>query len=755
MIALDYNDSDDSKYLNKKISEMSDSIESQQSLLTSLLFDTYTNSTFVASDLNVIRVNTSNNYNKITDMESSKIDVSDSSIFASTSQFSVLSEYLLKSDYSSEISLKMDISDSTNFQESSKMSEYVLNTLFTSMTSDFIMMFQVFGDAISEKLNSTVSTVFASSSQFSVLSDYLLKSDYSTDISLKMDETKSTVFASESTISDLLKVSDFNAFTSTLPTTFSNAKYVDISEYSISDFPDYNGTVLYDATGSGTFLNALSSSTLSCLTVNNYMGTMSKCSLTFLDCNVNALMNKNTITFLGNNKITANGLYSNSFSSGYLDIYGSSLINRNRFNFMTLDLNYRGGSFYENSFYDIYGLNAICNTISSNTFSDITSGHITCKSFIDNTLSYATIAINKIPSGAFKFTGNYITNNAMIDVNNGDLASNTFTHCEGYVKGRTFSKNYLDIDKMEGSTFYSNTFDFTQNNFIVPTTIIIRDNVFISNFKYSNSFANTGDWSFPQMPTPLVFSLTHESTDMYGILDCNMKIKLISPYLDSNHSFPANNWQFSGPHLTHLYNGMNFEFSSTCSFGGDGYNWNYNEVGTVSRNVNPPNLEWGANFGEICHYGILHYSTSGYPHSFTYYDLYQVVFNAMEAGRNNNGATNEILWDIAKTHTPIYTKSGQTFTRQFITWPRQTLFYPSTCYASSLINTFPSNTFKISTMPVSLGFRFNIHTNYSDWGVSFDASTSFSSGYLSGLNNLVGKNHMSWGTHTFSFSGTH
>ena len=81
MIALDYNDSDDSKYLNKKISEMSDSIESQQSLLTSLLFDTYTNSTFVASDLNVIRINTSNNYDKITDMESSKIDVSRLSAF--------------------------------------------------------------------------------------------------------------------------------------------------------------------------------------------------------------------------------------------------------------------------------------------------------------------------------------------------------------------------------------------------------------------------------------------------------------------------------------------------------------------------------------------------------------------------------------------------------------------------------------------------------------------------------------------------
>lgn len=754
MIALDYNDSDDSKYLNKKISEMSDSILSQQSLLTSLLFDTYTNSTFVASDLNVIRVNTSNNYDKITDMESSKLDVSDSSIFASTSQFSVLSDYLLKSDYSTEISLKMDETKSTKFQETSKMSEYVLTTLFTSMTSDISQMFQLFGSAISEKLDSTVSTVFASTSQFSVLSNYLLKSDYSTDISLKMDVSNSTIFASESTISDLLKVSDFNDFTSTLPTSFSYAKYVDISEYSLSNFPDYKGTVLYDATGSGTFLKEISSSTLSCLTANNYIGAMSECSLTFLDCNINALMNKNTITFQGYNKIKGNSLYSNTFSSGYLDIYGSSSLSSNNFQSMVLNLNYEDGSFYRNSFYNIYGLNVKCNTMTSNEFYNITTGNITCKSFVRNTIYRATMTIDKMSSDNITFTGNRMTSRAFITVD-GDLSSNTFTHCEGYVKGKTFSKNYLDMNVIEGSAFYNNTFDFTQNGFIVPTTIIIRDNLFISNFKYSNSFANTDNWSFPQMPTPLVFSLTHESMDMGGILDCNMKNKLISPYIDSNHSFPANNWQFSGPHLTHLYNGMNFEFSSTCSFGGDGYNWNYNEVGTVSRNVNPPNLEWGANFGEICHYGILHYSTSGYPHSFTYYDLYQVVFNAMEAGRNNNGATNEILWDIAKTYSPIYTSSGETFTRQFITWPRQTLFYPSTCYASSLINTFPSNTFKISTMPVSLGFRFYIHTNYNSWGVSFDASTSFSSGYLSGLNYLVGKNHMSWGTHTFSFSGTH
>ena len=219
MIALDYNDSNG--ILNKKISELSSSIESQQSLLTSLLFDTYTNSTFVASDLNVIRINTSNNYDKITNMESSK----------------------------------MNLSVSTKFQESSKMTEYVLTTLFTSLTSDLSMMFQFIDTAIMEKLDSTLSTVFASTSQFSVLSEYLLKSDYSTDISLKMDASNSTVFASESTISDLLKVSDFNAFTSTLPTTFSNAKYVNISEYSISSFPDYNGTVLYDATGTDTFLS--------------------------------------------------------------------------------------------------------------------------------------------------------------------------------------------------------------------------------------------------------------------------------------------------------------------------------------------------------------------------------------------------------------------------------------------------------------------------------------------------------------------
>lgn len=752
MIALDYNDSDDSKYLNKKISEMSDSIESQQSLLTSLLFDTYTNSTFVASDLNVIRVNTSNNYDKITDMESSKLDVSDSNIFASTSQFSMLNDYLLKSVYSSEISLKMDVSDSTKFQETSKMSEYVLNTLFTSMTSDFIMMFQVFGDAISEKLNSTVSTVFASSSQFSVLSDYLLKSDYSTDISLKMDETKSTVFASESTISDLLKVSDFNAFTSTLPTTFSNAKYVDVSEYSISDFPDYKGTVLYDATGSGTFLNALSSSTLNCLTVNNYMGTMSKCSLGMSECDINALMNKNTITFHGNNRIKANSLASNSFSTGCLGAYGTSLINRNRFNFMTLDLNYRGGSFYENSFYDIYGLNAICNTISSNTFSDITSGHITCKSFIDNTLSYATIAINKIPSGAFRFTGNYITNNAMIDVNNGDLSSNTFSSCGGYVKGSFFSQNYLNVRRAEGYGFLSNTFDFDFGNSEYPMSITLSDYFQVKWFKRSNVFSGTSRWVFPKMPTPIMLSFTNDSTPINGVLDCNMKNKLISPYFNSLYTFPANNYQFSGHHLTHLYNGMYFDFSSTCSFGGDGYNWNYNEVGTVSRNINPPNLEWGANFGEICHYGILYRVSDG--NSFTYWDLYQAVLNANEAGRNNMAATNEILWDIAKSCSPIYTGTSETFTRQFITWPRQTLFYPSTCYGSSFMVAFPSDTFKISTMPVSLGFHFHMYSDH-EWPITFTVSTSFNSGYLSRLNHTQNKGHMTWVFHTLSFSGVH
>lgn len=755
MIALDYDNSSIND-LEKKLKNLNNSVESQQSLLTSLLFDTYTNSTFVASDLNVIRVNTSNNYISISNMESSKMDVSDSTIFASTSQFSVLSDYLLKSDYSSEISLKMDISDSTKFQESSKMSEYVLTTLFTSLTSDISMMFEFVDTAIMEKLDSTVSTVFASTSDLNVLSDYLLKSDYSTDISLKMDASNSTIFASESTISDLLKVSDFDAFTSTLPTSFSYAKYVDVSEYSISDFPDYKGTILYDATGTDTFLSGLSGSTLSYLTANNYIGKIDSCTLALRDCDINAYLIENSITFQGSNKITASGLTSNTFSSGYLDIYGSSLLSYNNFSNLSVKMNYLSGngSFYRNTF-DIHDLNITCNTMYSNEFYNISTGHITCKSFARNTVYRATMTFDKMPDGdSLTFTGNRFTSFASITVN-GNLSSNTFTRCEGYVKGNVFSQNYLDINRIEGNSFYKNTFDFTQNGFIVPTTIIISDNLFITNFKYSNSFTNDSDWAFPQMPTPLVFSFTNDSINMDGILDCNMKNKLISPYIDSNHTFPANNYQFSGPHLTHLYNGMCFEFSSTCSFGGDGYHWNYNEVGSVSRNVNPPNLEWGANFGEICHYGILHYSTSAYPHSFTYYDLYQVVFNAMEAGRNNNGATNEILWDIAKTYSPIYTGTGQTFTRQFITWPRQTLYYPSTCYASSLINTFPSNTFKISTMPVSLGFRFYIHTNYNTWGVSFDASTSFSSGYLSGLNTLVGKNHMSWGTHTFSFSGTH
>ena len=193
----------------KKIDE---SIESINTLLTSLLLDTYTNQTFIYSDINVIRVNTSYNYDSIQSLSTSLPYKLDSSV--STNFFTLSNSTQFAS--TSQLSSKLDVSDSTNFFTLSN------STQFASTSQ------------LSSKLDVSDSTIFALSSELSSKLDISNSTQFalSSELTSKLDISNSTQFALSSELTSKFNVSDSTFF---LPSsdysTVSQAYLVDISNF--------------------------------------------------------------------------------------------------------------------------------------------------------------------------------------------------------------------------------------------------------------------------------------------------------------------------------------------------------------------------------------------------------------------------------------------------------------------------------------------------------------------------------------------
>ena len=242
------------EYINSEISEIN-------TLLTSLLFDTYTNSTIIYSDINVIRVNTSNNYNSIMSLESEKFDnsksiaffiSSNSTILASTSQ---LSNYVISSNFESIISNKLDVSVFDGFTSN------LPNTyLSTSDFSDSLFNSSVLTNyLLTSEFNNLTSNLPTSYLSTSDLTNYLLTSEFN-----NLTSNLPTSYLSTSDLTDYLLTSDFNNLTSNLPTSYLNT----------SDFSDslFNSSALsnYLLTTSFTSYTSSISNILSTLGGNKY-----------------------------------------------------------------------------------------------------------------------------------------------------------------------------------------------------------------------------------------------------------------------------------------------------------------------------------------------------------------------------------------------------------------------------------------------------------------------------------------------------
>lgn len=451
----------------KKINE---SIESINTLLTSLLLDTYTNQTFIYSDINVIRVNTSQNYDSIQSLSGGLPLKLDSSVstnffmktnsvqFASQSTMSdkmnvsdfdsVSGNYFMKSNSTifastSTLSNKFDVSDSSQFALNSSVSAQLENKLDKTDFSIYSLDFASTSD-LSSKLDASESTYFLPSSDFTIPT---FSAEYLSDLSNFIETT----------------MDDFGHKTSSM--TFTNLMYNMIpTSFSGSVLEINNQPLLYNLSLTGNFSGtnntirnfSISSGSLS-ISNDFLQGTFNNNTIDAVNCTLNGIFSGNSFPNRSNYSIQISGdLYSNSIDClNKLDLYissrdywnyGSNTFNSiSSMNLMFPKVDY---NFHRNTMKYIVSFNAYNGNIASCSFSNVynntlngpdnirlntfSSGYnlfVSCPNIYNNSLSSISNLEMKASNSYYNtFDLNSIYNARTININSFKLKSNTFIY---------------------------------------------------------------------------------------------------------------------------------------------------------------------------------------------------------------------------------------------------------------------------------------------------------------------------------------
>lgn len=745
----------------KKIDE---SIESINTLLTSLLLDTYTNQTFIYSDINVIRVNTSQNYDSIQSLSGSlpyKFNASDSTNFflksnstqlASTSQLgskfnvSDSTNFFLKSNSTqlastSTLSDKFNVSDSTQFALQSdfeqQISEKLNITDFSLYSLDFAST-----STLSDKFNASDSTFFLPSSDYTVPT---FSTEYLTDIS-KFIETNIGWPSSWTEMS----ITHTNIIYNMYPTSFSTPSNV---SFMVNGQP-----LLYNLSFTGTM--GASSNMIRNFSIKNgqmrgisneirYATFSENSYLNFDNCSITGTLIKNSFNYMDNYNLINGMIISNSFKNiGEIDLYlyscsygdsntWSSVTKINSY-IRTSNYTMRGDELYnvktlsisnikqidDNTFsvgesYDLHGNRDIYN----NSFYGINFLNINLHYSTNNFLSNTFSVITEMNISVDTFTANSLISINSLCLNDVIPKSNTFKSCESITFN--FKKQQAQLNSIN---IFSNVKYVEINLGKNITSFNLRKVLGLS------SSCSIGGININLPPNDYRKTMIENQIgNLLNVAECHLE-NLMSLSFNS-----TNDWINSGFRST---------LSSWCH--GIGFFWNYsgntklNVQGSISTSTGKITdlkdkyfqPKFGPNYNSLKHYMVL------YGDSFR--DYFELDPHALEAGHNNNACENILLQKDYTFYSTLPTAAGkENYT--FIQWPSTEITFPKSDYSNNtLLNT-------IADITRSLGYPSQVYYSFGTDDITHTHVTyELSSSLASQLGNTLSSSQLYAG---FSTSG--
>lgn len=702
------------------------SINSINSSITSLLYDTYTNSTFVYSDLNVIRINTSNNYQSIQNISSNylpkafstnlstKMDVSESTVFASTSQLSSKfnvsdsTNFFMKSDSgifasTSTLSDKFNASDSTQFALQSDFERQISGKLditdFSLYSLDFASTSQ-----LSSKFNVSDSTFFLPSSNY--------YTEYLSDISKFLGTTKRLVNLSNATAS-YITFNNIIYNMSSPPTTIPSDRLIMLN----------NQLMIYSLNINGRFSG--SSDTIMFFTKNNelaYFDEVNVISASFASnlirggvCSLTGEFSSNTFNDVEKLNLRAK-MNSNSFysiSDLYISDYGYNYDPiPNTFNSI-MKLNYTAVFQMQKCSFKDVSLLTILNGNGWNSGNTFSNGHRHDFSLYGKPYGNIVVSWNK----------NRFDNIRTLNFSDIDLQSNTFT---------SLSSINIDVEEPgEYGELKYNLFD-NINNINIHANKVDK-NTFSSCKSVSFCYAES-DYSNVMSSVKYVEIDLHKNTDTINLrnflgLSNSCRISGINVNLPPNdyrktmiENQIGNLTTTNGYHPENL---MYLSFNSTNDWINSGFRntlsssclknwffWNYsgnsklNVQGSISTSTGKITdlankyfqPKFSPNYNSLKHYMVL------YGDSFK--DYFELDPHALEAGHNNNACENILLQQDYTFYSTLATAAGKD-SYTFIQWPSTEITFNKSDYSNNtLLNTISNITRSLGYPMIAIEYSF-------------------------------------------------
>jgi hypothetical protein len=166
--------------------------------------------------------------------------------------------------------------------------------------------------------------------------------------------------------------------------------------------------------------------------------------------------------------------------------------------------------------------------------------------------------------------------------------------------------------------------------------------------------------------------------------------------------------------------------------------------GIYSSNSSSLCPEFGAHYNYIKHYGRI-YTSTGIPNSFTYHDVWEVDFNAMEANHNNNACENFGLWSHFSASLAPYSRVF------YYTYPSYKIRPPTDCYsASTLLTALNLNSF----IGDSTAFHFSHTFDFTSANTSFSTIFTVATDLFTDLEHGTSLNYQLWTHGFYERSGT-
>ena len=640
--------------LNNSISSMSD-------LLTSLLYDTYTNQTFIYSDINVIRIDTSNNYSsiqKISTEMNSFLPSSKSTIFASES----------------ELNSKFNVSDSTYFLPSSD---------FTSPTVEIEYL-------------TNISKFMSISNQNSILTfNDVIYNMYPTTFENGILGINSQPLLHSLSLSSVSWTGMYNTI-DFITAVSCNLNMINVKNINGS-FKD-NILSLSDCNMNGIFWsNTFITKNYGYNTISGNIGLNKFEVISNLDIHLNNIGDNesNTYSFITNLNITKH----NSKK------FGKNSFEEVRFLNICNVINFNDNTISRGSIANISG-----RTFTKNSFRTINKLNIYADSFLENTLYYQTLlnfysyqsTLPFVDKGSFPWNKTIIFNDVHLLNNTFENVTKIVLNYSTWLSNFTSRTNkFSNVKLVDFNLNETMKTDFEINNLLG----LENGNCFIEGVNINMNTCN-------ELYTLLTHKISShsDSSDIYKysrlrLLSFNSTNKWVNAGFNStlssaNSSYGLFNDMYCSPGVSNNVQGNIIS-----------------ETGKMSLITDALFLQpkFSPNFNSIKHYMFV-YSNS-------YRDYFELDPNAVEAEHNNNACENILLMKDYNFYSDLATLlPDNVYT--FIKWPSTEIRFPKSCYQNNtLLNTISDIT-KSLTYDQTMSYTISETTSHKPFYINYTAYSS-------------------------------